>query len=92
MPEHVPPRQHPPTRVTRANEVKRRTEADARLRKAVSAIAAAVSYGLVHSLEEAIERNRTRGWADDALQTFRLESDDEVRAAWAIRDQRSRDR
>jgi hypothetical protein len=43
-----------------------------------------MGYGLVHNLKEAIERNRTRGWADENLYIFRLESDDEVREAWQL--------
>jgi hypothetical protein len=83
MPKMPPPRRRTPVTGAQAYEAERR------IRDGADAIAAAVSYGLVHSLEEAIERNRKRGWADDALQTFRLENDDEVRAAWAILDQRS---
>jgi hypothetical protein len=69
-----------------------RQRIDDRIRAGAEAIAAAVSYGLVHSLDEAIERNRIHGWADEYLTTFRLESDDEVREAWSVLEQRARER
>jgi hypothetical protein len=47
-------------------------------------MAVAVSYGLIHNLQEAVERNRTRGWADADLYVFRLSSDSEVREAWQL--------
>jgi hypothetical protein len=55
-----------------------------RVQKASVAMAHAVTYGLIHNLHEAIERNRRRGWADDDLHVFRLGSDDEVREAWQL--------
>jgi hypothetical protein len=69
-----------------------RQSIDDRTRAGAEAIAAAVSYGLVHSLDEAIARNRTHGWADEYLTTFRLDSDDEVRESWAVLEQRARER
>jgi hypothetical protein len=81
-----------PARESRQRDTALRAATDRRIRAGADAIDSAMSYGLVHSLEEAIERNRTRGWADDTLVTFRLESDDEVRAAWAVLEQRKRDR
>jgi hypothetical protein len=55
-----------------------------RVQNAATAIAHAVSYGLIHSLQEAIERDRTRGWADENLYVFRLKDVDEVREAWQL--------
>lgn len=54
------------------------------VQKAAIAIAHAVGYGLVHNLDETIERNHTRGWADENLYVFRLRTDGEVREAWNL--------
>lgn len=78
MPEEQAPGLRPPTSMSRAKEADQRTKANTRIQNAVSAIAA-MTYGLVHSLEGAIRRNRTHGWADDNLRIFRLQGDEEVR-------------
>jgi hypothetical protein len=92
MPEEQQPGGRPTTTVTRENETNERARASARIQTAAFEIASAVTYGLVHSLEDAIRRNRTHGWADGDLRNFRLRNDEEVRRAWALFERRRRDR